>query len=107
MSHQSCAVFVNLTIPHSLDVAHPLQSVALGCWRIPFQTEDQPFLHRVNAFSVVSRLVSESSKPSMDSASNHTSSVYFEKSLPLEGLTASSRNNNTQPLVDGSTETFW
>jgi hypothetical protein len=89
-----------------MDVSHHLQSLLLSCLRVPFQAEDQPFLHRVNAFAAVSRLASESNK--LMSVLDLPANIVVNSSLllPMESLAASSRNV-TNFLTDGSTETFW
>ena len=91
-----------------LPSAHEAQRGALLCWRIPFQVEDQSFLHRIHAFSIVSRIVSQTSaSPERSNGVSRLPVIRSSSAIALSGIKTSSRPAGVASLTDGSTETIW
>ncbi|XP_053668136.1 E3 ubiquitin-protein ligase highwire [Anopheles marshallii] len=99
----------------------PLQRMAVQCFGLRFVPSDHQFLHRVNVFGNISRILSKSEEEEeraleTQSVRDHLLGVtdeapievtLFQDVTDLYELTVSSRPALAQALLDNSTETFW
>ncbi|XP_053677390.1 E3 ubiquitin-protein ligase highwire [Anopheles nili] len=99
----------------------PLQRIAVQCFGLRFVPSDHQFLHRVNVFGNISRILSKSEEEEeraleAQSVRGHLLGApdvaaievtLFQDVTDLYELTVSSRPALTQALLDNSTETFW
>uniref|UniRef100_A0A182N2D5 RCR-type E3 ubiquitin transferase n=1 Tax=Anopheles dirus TaxID=7168 RepID=A0A182N2D5_9DIPT len=99
----------------------PLQRIAVQCFGLRFVPSDHQFLHRVNVFGNISRILSKSEEEEeraleAQSVRDHLLGVtdeapievtLFQDITDMYELTVSSRPALAQALLDNSTETFW
>ena len=98
----------SLTGDCRLPAMHAVQPLAMACWNMTFQAEDQGFLHRIHAFSVVSRIVSQTTTAKDEALDRVQMGKVLESGdIPLTQPKASSRVATIGNLFDGSTETVW
>uniref|UniRef100_A0A1S4H5Z6 RCR-type E3 ubiquitin transferase n=1 Tax=Anopheles gambiae TaxID=7165 RepID=A0A1S4H5Z6_ANOGA len=99
----------------------PLQRMAVQCFGLRFVPSDHQFLHRVNVFGNISRILSKAEEEEeraleAQSVRDHLLGgsdeapievTLFQDVTDLYELTVSSRPALAQALLDNSTETFW
>uniref|UniRef100_A0A182JBJ2 RCR-type E3 ubiquitin transferase n=1 Tax=Anopheles atroparvus TaxID=41427 RepID=A0A182JBJ2_ANOAO len=102
----------------------PLQRMAVQCFGLRFVPSDHQFLHRVNVFGNISRILSKSEEEEEERALETQTSrartdlllgaddvpievTLFQDITDMYELTVSSRPALAPALLDNSTETFW